>query len=148
MAIDESRDASVREQMVVIIRFLNIKGDILERLLAVKHVVNTTSASLKRSLDEVFATHGLSMSRLRGQGYDGASNMRGQLNGLKNLVLDENPHAFYVHCFAHQLQLVIVAVVKGILAVSDFFGYANMIVTMVSIFYNSLNIQVMTCTLQ
>ena len=63
-------------------------------------------------------------------------------------MLDENPHAFYVHCFAHQLQLVIVAVVKGILAVSDFFGYANMIVTMVSIFYNSLNIQVMTCTLQ
>lgn len=140
LLVDESRDASIREQMAVIIRFLNIKGDILERLLAVKHVVNTTSASLKRSLDEVFATHGLSMSRLRGQGYDGASNMRGQLNGLKKLVLDENPHAFYVHCFAHQLQLVVVAVVKGILAVSDFFGYANMIVTMVSIFYNSLNI--------
>lgn len=84
LLVDESRDASVREQMAVIIRFLNIKGDILERLFAVKHVVNTTSASLKRSLDEVFATHGLSMSRLRGQGYDGASNMRGQLNGLKN----------------------------------------------------------------
>ena len=65
------------------------------------------------------------MSRLRGQGYDGASNMRGELNGLKKLVLDVNPYAFYVHCFAHQLQLVVVAVVKGVLAASDFFGNTN-----------------------
>jgi hypothetical protein len=65
------------------------------------------------------------MSRLRGQGYDGASNMRGELNVLKKLVLDENPHAFYVHCFAHQHQLVAVVVVKGILVVGDFFGHTN-----------------------
>ena len=100
---------------------MNTQGKVLERLLGVEHVVDTTSASLKRSLDDLFVRHRLSMSRLRGQGYDGASNMRGELNGLKKLVLDENPHAFYVHCFAHQLQLVVVAVAKGILAVSDFF---------------------------
>ena len=130
--VDESRDASIKEQMAVILRFLNKQGETLERLLCVEHVVDTTSASLKRSLDKVFATHNLSMSRLRGQGYDGASNMRGQLNGLKKLVLDDNPHAFYVHCFAHQLQLVVVVVVKGVLAVSDFFGYTNIIMTTVS----------------
>ena len=132
LLVDESRDASIKEQMVVILRFLNKQGETLERLLCVEHVVDTTSASLKRSVDKVFATHNLSMSRLRGQGYDGASNMCGQLNGLKKLVLDDNPHAFYVHCFAHQLQLVVVAVVKGVLAVSDFFGYTNIIVTTVS----------------
>jgi hypothetical protein len=47
-------------------------------------------------------------------------------------VLVDNPHAFYVHCFAHQLQLVVVAVVKGVLAVVDFFGHLNKIVNMVS----------------
>nr|BAJ99769.1 predicted protein [Hordeum vulgare subsp. vulgare] len=56
LLVDESQDASIREQMVVILRFLNIKGDILERLLGVKHIVNTPSSSLKRSLNEVFAT--------------------------------------------------------------------------------------------
>jgi hypothetical protein len=71
------------------------------------------------------------------QGYDGASNMRGELNGLKKLVLDVNPHAFYVHCFAHQLQLVVVAVVKGVLAVGDFFGHTNKIVTMVSVYFTT-----------
>ena len=132
LLVDESHDASIKEQMIVILRFLNKQRETLEMLLCVEHVVETTSASLKRSLDKVFATHNLSMSRLRGQGYDGASNMRGQLNGLKKLVLDDNPHAFYVHCFAHQLQLVVVAFVKGVLAVSDFFGYTNIIVTTVS----------------
>jgi hypothetical protein len=57
-------------------RFVNQKGEVLERLLGVEHVVDTTSANLKRSLDAMFVKHDLSMSRLRGQGYDGASNMR------------------------------------------------------------------------
>jgi hypothetical protein len=111
---------------------VNQKGVVLERLLGVEHVADTKSLSLKISLDAMFFQHNLSMSRLRGQGYDGASNMRGELNGLKKLVLDVNPHAFYVHCFAHQLQLVVVAVVKGVLAIGDFFGHTNKIVTMVS----------------
>jgi hypothetical protein len=114
---------------------VNKKGEVLERLLGVEHVVDTTSLSLKTSLDDLFEKHNLSMSRLRGQGYDGASNMRGELNGLKKLVLDDNPHAFYVHCFAHQLQLVVVAVVKGVLAVGDFFCHLNKIVNMVSASY-------------
>ncbi|CAA7044917.1 unnamed protein product [Microthlaspi erraticum] len=49
---------------------------------------------------------------VRGQGYDGASNMSGEFNGLKALILKENGSAYYVHCFAHQLQLVVVAVAK------------------------------------
>jgi hypothetical protein len=49
---------------------------------------------------------------IRGQGYDGASNMKGHANGLKKLIMDECPSAYYVHCFAHQLQLTLVAVAK------------------------------------
>jgi hypothetical protein len=58
-------------------RFVNQKGKILERFLGVDHVHDTTSASLKRCLDAMFVKHNLSMSRLRGQGYDGAFNMWG-----------------------------------------------------------------------
>ncbi|QHO38993.1 Zinc finger MYM-type protein [Arachis hypogaea] len=38
---------------------------------------------------------------LVGQGYDGASNMRGEWNGLQALFLKDSPQAYYVHCFAH-----------------------------------------------
>ena len=39
--------------------------------------------------------------------------MRGQFNGLRALILNENKSAFYVHCFAHQLQLELVTVAKN-----------------------------------
>lgn len=50
---------------------------------------------------------------VRGQGYDGASNMKGHVNGLRRLIMDDSPAAYYVHCFAHQLQLTLVVVAKG-----------------------------------
>ncbi|XP_042038199.1 zinc finger MYM-type protein 1-like [Salvia splendens] len=108
--VDESRDCSTKEQMAIVIRFVNKDGQIIERFLALVHVKKTTSVCLKEATDSVFAKFKLSLSRLRGQGYDGASNMRGECNGLKALILKENPSAWYVHCFAHQLQLVCVAV--------------------------------------
>ena len=54
--------------------------------------------------------------------------MRGEFNGLKALILKENPSAWYVHCFAHQLQLVIIAVCKVNRYTCDFFNYLGLIV--------------------
>ena len=53
--------------------------------------------------------------------------MRGEFNGLKSLILRENPSAWYVHCFAHQLQLVIVVVCKTNRYTCDFFVILSMI---------------------
>ena len=74
--------------------------------------------------------NGLSLSQLRGQGCDGASNMRGELSGLKTLILSENPSARYIHCFAHQLQLVVVSVAQDNQHVCDFVEYLSMITNM------------------
>ncbi|XP_042466270.1 zinc finger MYM-type protein 1-like [Zingiber officinale] len=128
LMVDESRDISVKEQMRVVLRYVNKRGQVIERFLAIVHVSDTSSRSLKDAIDALFAKHGLSLSRLRGQGYDGASNMRGEFNGLKSLILQENPYASYIHCFSHQLQLVIIAVAKSNLNASDFFNYVTMIV--------------------
>lgn len=111
--IDESRDVSIKEQMVVLLRYVNKEGSVMERFLGIVHVSDTTSLSLKEAIKSLFSKHGLSLSRVRGQGYDGASNMKGEFNGLKSLILKENKFAFYVHCFAHQLQLALVAVAKS-----------------------------------
>lgn len=63
-----------------------------------------------------------SLSKLKEQRYDGASNMHGEFNGLKALILRENSYARYAHCLAHQLKLVIVVVAKDNRIVSDLFS--------------------------
>uniref|UniRef100_A0A7N0SZ13 HAT C-terminal dimerisation domain-containing protein n=1 Tax=Kalanchoe fedtschenkoi TaxID=63787 RepID=A0A7N0SZ13_KALFE len=52
------------------------------------------------------------MSKFRGQGYDGASNMKGEIHGLKTLIMNDTSSAYYINCFAHQLQSTLVAVAK------------------------------------
>ena len=87
--------------------------------------------SIKCAIECLLCEHNLSLSNLRGQGYDGASNMQGNINGLKTLILKENKSAFYVHCFAHQLQLTFVAVAKNHINIAEFFYVVSNLVTVV-----------------
>ncbi|KAL5571482.1 hypothetical protein UlMin_021079 [Ulmus minor] len=129
--VDEYRDISVKEQMAVVLRYVDKKGQVIERFVGIEHVANTTVPSLKAVIDKLFSRYGLSLCRLRGQGYDGASNMKGEFNGLKALILKENPYAFYVHCFAHQLQLSLVYVAKKQPQVASLFILITSVVNIV-----------------
>jgi len=104
------------------------KGEVIERFLGIKHVKETTTEALKKALVEVLGKNGLLIANLRGQGYDGASNMRGEFNSVQKLVRDENPYAFYMHCFAHRLQLVVVAVSRCFTSIDDFIEHVALIV--------------------
>ncbi|KAG8060174.1 hypothetical protein GUJ93_ZPchr0002g23303 [Zizania palustris] len=129
LLVDESRDVSWKEQMAMVLRYVDKFGIVKERFVGLVHVNETNSASLKSAIDALFADLKLSLKQVRGQGYDGASNMRGEFNGLQSLIMRENSSAYYVHCFAHQLQLVLVAIARKHKGVSEFF-------TMISILLN------------
>ncbi|KAL5557311.1 hypothetical protein UlMin_039547 [Ulmus minor] len=129
--VDESHDISTKEQMVVVLCYVNNKGQVIERFIGIEHVPSTTALSLKSAIDKLFSRYSLSISRLRGQGYDEASNMQGEFNGLKALILKENSCAFYVYCFAHQLQLALVAVAKKHTQVELFLSSIAIVVNVV-----------------
>ncbi|XP_048611491.1 zinc finger MYM-type protein 1-like [Brassica napus] len=131
LLVDESADVSHKEQMGVVFRFVDKRGAIKERFIGVVHVKETSSLALKSAIDDLFARYGMSIKKVRGQGYDGASNMRGEFNGLRSLVARENSSAYYVHCFAHQLQLVVVAVAKKHFDIADFFDMISTLLNVV-----------------
>ncbi|KAG8386355.1 hypothetical protein BUALT_Bualt03G0140200 [Buddleja alternifolia] len=131
LIVNESRDESKREQMAIVLRFVDKDGFIRERFFDIVHVEDTKSSTLKKEISRTLAHHNLDIQNIRGQGYDGASNMRGEWNGLQALFLNECPYAYYVHCFAHRLQLILVATTQSVIPVEHFFSYVTVIVNLV-----------------
>jgi hypothetical protein len=103
---DESSDISHKEQLAICLCYVDKLGRPYEHFIGVVHVDDTTSLSLKDAIEGLLVSHGLTMTQIRGQRYDGASNMKGDIKGLKTLIMQESPSACYIHCFAHQLQLL------------------------------------------
>ncbi|XP_059277816.1 uncharacterized protein LOC132032000 [Lycium ferocissimum] len=105
--VDDSKDVSHKEQMALVLRYVNKEGKVIEQFFGLVQVKDTSAKSLKEAIYSLLLDHSLSRSQIRGQGYDGASNMQGEINGLKTLILKDNSSAYCVHCFAHQLQLTL-----------------------------------------
>ncbi|PIN18599.1 hypothetical protein CDL12_08734 [Handroanthus impetiginosus] len=116
--VDESGDVSDKEQMAVVLRYIDKGGFIMERLLGIVRVTKTTTLSLKSTLENLFLKHDL----------NGASNMKGELHSLKSLIMKENQAPHYIHCFAHQLQLTLVAIAKNQVIIALFFNMVSNIV--------------------
>jgi hypothetical protein len=59
--VDEARDESKKEQMAIVIRFVNKEGLIKERFLDLVHVKDTTALTLKNSICAVLTANSLSI---------------------------------------------------------------------------------------
>ncbi|KAJ9559837.1 hypothetical protein OSB04_004997 [Centaurea solstitialis] len=136
LLVDESSDISKKKQMIVVLRHVDARGFVKDSLVGLLHLTKTTSKTLKCGIDALFAKLGLSLKQVRGQSYDGSSNMLDEFKGLKTLVLQDNLSAYYIHCFAQQLQLVVVAVAKVHPGVWKFFKMLSMVCNVVNGFCN------------
>lgn len=113
---DETTDISRIEQFSLCIRYLhedcssseNSKSiDLREDFIQFVPVHNTTGAELAKSIVSTLTTFGLDLKYARGQGYDGAANMRAAFRGVQAHLMKIYPRALYTHCFAHCLNLCI-----------------------------------------
>ena len=94
----------------------------------------TSAVAIAQKIKDVLTENGLEISNMRGQGYDGASNMSGKCGGVAKLIRDENLLAIHIHCFAHRLNLCVagacqVQMIKNMMdkvrCVSEFFEWPN-----------------------
>ncbi|CAK8532870.1 unnamed protein product [Lathyrus sativus] len=129
--VDEACEESKKEQMSLVLRFVDKDGFIQERFFGLARVCDTASLTLKQKVCDILSLHNLDVSNIHGQGYDGARNMRGEWNNLQAIFMKDCPYAYYVHCFAHQLQLALVTASRDIKPIHQFFEKLTLIFNVV-----------------
>ena len=110
---DDAVDSANIEQMPIVLRFVDNDDNIREAFLDFAACLEgTTGAALQEVILDHLERWNLDHTKLRGQGYDGAGNMAGRLNGVAALIKAQYPKALYFHCASHALNLCIVSTSK------------------------------------
>ncbi|KAI8035984.1 hypothetical protein M5D96_011230 [Drosophila gunungcola] len=121
--MDETQDVATIEQDTNCIRYVSKKDDgqhiVHEDFVKFIPTASTTGNVLAKLMVENLQNFELDITFLIGQGFDGARNMSGQYNGVQAIIRDNYaPHALYVHCAAHSLNLAI-SITSKVLAIRD-----------------------------
>jgi len=102
---DETTDISCQEQLSLCARFVGDDFSVEEYFLKFVPVTDLSGKELASTVLKNLSQIGIDVSKMRGQGYDGAAAMSGRLNGVQVHIREVIPTALYVHCAAHSLNL-------------------------------------------
>ena len=83
-------------------------------------IKDSYAIELHKLITNLIQQKGLDIKNCRGQGYDGAAVMSGKYSGLHKKIQDMAPHAYYVHCVLHNLNLVLKDVMKAVTETRQF----------------------------
>ena len=109
-------------QVEIVLRFVDDKFNIVESFLGFYPTDQTDGESLFNLMKTALVSAGLCIADVRAQCYDGATNMRGLYSGVAARFKQENPLSFYVHCYAHVLNLCIVDACSSVAVIRNAFG--------------------------
>lgn len=129
--MDTTQDLSKKDQLSQVVRYVEILKnekdepialEIKESFLGFTEVHDHSAAGLSSKIVQLIEDSGLSFDKCRGQGYDGAAVMSGVYGGVQALIKEKQPKATYIHCAAHNLNLVIGDAVKCSLEIQSYFS--------------------------
>ncbi len=128
---DEARDRRT-EQLAVCVRFVTQEGTVRECFLRLQKLQSFDAQSIADAKEEVLQMHSLGDLMCVAQAYDGASVMRGAVGGIQARFRERHPEAVYVHCYAHELNLVLCHTCKAIPEATAFFELLENVYTFFS----------------
>nr|CAH7731615.1 unnamed protein product [Callosobruchus chinensis] len=92
--------------MVLILRYFN-EGSICEHFWGFIRIKDKTATGLKTCIEnEIDPLVLKTPQKLIAQTYDGANVMSGVNNGVQAQIKIKYPNAHFIHCYAHQLNLI------------------------------------------
>lgn len=109
---DETTDVSQITQLVIVFRYL-VGNDIKERFWGFFNPKSTDAPGISEVLINELKKVVDKPDKLIGQTFDGAAVMRGDKSGVKIKVQSIYKYAYYVHCYAHQLNLILKSSAKS-----------------------------------
>ena len=105
---DECTDSSNKEQLSLSVRYV-ANDQVCESFVGFFELSEgVTGRAIATTIEKALADCHLDPSKLRGQAYDGASNMSGKYKGCAAIIQQKYPLAIYSHCCSHILNLAIV----------------------------------------
>ena len=109
---DETTDASNHEQVTVVIRWVTTEFEVHEEFIGLYFVPSIDADTLTRVIKDTLMRLNLSLTRVRGQCYDGASTMSGAKSGVAKRIQELESRAVYLHCYGHSLNLAACDTIK------------------------------------
>ncbi|KYN28567.1 Zinc finger MYM-type protein 1 [Trachymyrmex cornetzi] len=131
ISLDETSDISRLEQVSICIRIALDNLTTMEFFMGFYSTENTKAQTLFDIVNDVHTPYDLKFSNLRGQCYDGASNVSGRITGLQARIRDVEPRAIYVHCTAHTLNLVVQDAIEHVSYARNFVGIVKDIINFI-----------------
>ena len=89
------------------VRFVDDKKAVREEFLGFVELERITGEEIAATIAKFLDENGIPLAGMRGQGYDGASNMSSDRDGVQKRIRELAPQATYVHCHGHCLNLAI-----------------------------------------
>ena len=110
---DGIQDITLENQESIVIIYIDENLKVQEKCIGFYSSTLSTSESIANILNDTNIRLGLSIFNLRGQCYDGASNVSAVYKGTQALVQKEQPLAYYTYCSSHRLNLVCKSVAQS-----------------------------------
>ena len=95
------------DELSLCIRFIDKERSIRKEFLTFSKLERITGEAIAKSIIKSLEEVGLLLDKIRGQGYDGASNMASGMVGVQARIRQYSPFATFIHCSGHSLNLVI-----------------------------------------
>ncbi|WVZ56994.1 hypothetical protein U9M48_007442 [Paspalum notatum var. saurae] len=110
-----------KHYLVLFARYLNGKGEVVERLLGIVPEPDVHGSALKVAVELMLSEAGLNLSNIRGQGYGLIGYGDEIFAELKTLVTKASPSAYWVHPYAFQLHSTLASASQNMLETLQLF---------------------------